>query len=81
VCVDAHRFTFRYELFKSRVNNLLRGQFAGYSDGVGFDEMFHGVNQGLAEQHAFSVAEADEALRLMSEQNKIMYSDGMCYSI
>lgn len=70
----------RFELFKSRVNNLLRGQFAG-QDGIGFDDMFYGVNQGLAEQHAFSIQEADEALHQMSEKNQLMYSEGMCYTI
>lgn len=62
------------------MHQLSRGEFANVSE-IGFDQMFAGVNSGLAEQHAFSVQEADEALRAMSDHNQIMYSDGMCYMI
>ncbi|KAI8333156.1 MCM2/3/5 family-domain-containing protein [Chlamydoabsidia padenii] len=70
----------RLALFRSRVHQLSRGQFAGVSE-IGFDQMYAGVNEGLAEQHIFSVREADEALSRMSDDNQVMYSDGTCYMI
>ncbi|KAF7723670.1 MCM DNA helicase complex subunit [Apophysomyces ossiformis] len=71
----------RLKFFRERVNLLINNQQFGDGAECGFDELYAAVNSTLSNNEAFSVAEADAALKAMSEANQIMYTDGVAYVI
>lgn len=46
-----------------------------------FDDIYIKVNEGLTGDEAFTLMEAEAALSQMSNDNKVMYSDGVVYII
>ncbi|CEJ00899.1 Putative Minichromosome maintenance protein 3 [Rhizopus microsporus] len=71
----------RLALFRERLNHLFNQQANDGLDSQTFDSVFMAINNGLSSREAFSLTETEAALVEMSNQNQIMYSDGVIYRI
>lgn len=71
----------RLALFRERLNHLFNQQVNDGLDSQTFDSVFMAINNGLSSREAFSLTETEAALVEMSNQNQIMYSDGVIYRI
>ncbi|KAI1320949.1 MCM DNA helicase complex subunit [Mortierella claussenii] len=68
----------RQELFQARTNRLIMNT---EEDSLDFETLLAGVNQNLEIEALFGPAEAKAILDIMTEANKLMYSEGVIYKI
>lgn len=72
---------FRLGLFREKLNHVFNQQAYEDLESQTFDSIFMEINKGLPSRQAFSLMETEAALVEMSNQNQIMYSDGVVYRI
>lgn len=65
----------RYNLFRSRISEMLRGAFQE-EESIALDVVLPAVNAGLPSDTLFSNLEARQALQAMSDANDILFADG-----
>lgn len=71
----------RLGLFREKLNHVFNQQAYEDLESQTFDSIFMEINKGLPSRQAFSLMETESALVEMSNQNQIMYSDGVVYRI
>ncbi|KAG1050651.1 hypothetical protein G6F43_007092 [Rhizopus delemar] len=71
----------RLALFREKLNHVFNQRTHEDLESQTFDTIYMAINEGLSSRQAFSLMETEAALVEMSNQNQIMYSDGIIYRI